>query len=35
MPVHFAKGAHSAKVDGTFSGYDTINYTWAPKKARP
>ena len=27
VPVHFAKGAHSAKVDGTFSGYGTINYT--------
>ena len=31
VPVHFAKGAHSAKVDGTFSGYDTINYTLVAK----
>ncbi|MGL6504045.1 g-type lysozyme inhibitor [Aeromonas caviae] len=31
VPVHFAKGAHSAKVDGTFSGYDSINYTLVAK----
>lgn len=31
VPVQFAKGAHSAKVDGTFSGYDSINYTLGAK----
>ena len=34
VPVHFAKGAHSAKVDGTFSGYDTINYTLGAKEGQ-
>lgn len=31
VPVQFAKGAHSAKVDGSFSGYDSINYTLSAK----
>lgn len=34
VPVHFAKGAHSAKVDGTFSGYDSINYTLGAKEGQ-
>lgn len=32
--VQFAKGAHSAKVDGTFSGYDSINYTLGAKEGQ-
>ncbi|QWL61008.1 g-type lysozyme inhibitor [Aeromonas jandaei] len=31
VPVQFAKGAHSAHIKGTFTGYDTINYTLVAK----
>ena len=31
VPVQFAKGAHSAQIKGTFTGYDTINYTLVAK----
>ncbi len=27
VPVHFAKGASSASLKGSFSGYDTVEYT--------
>ncbi|MFQ2126825.1 g-type lysozyme inhibitor [Aeromonas jandaei] len=31
VPVQFAKGAHNAQIKGTFTGYDTINYTLVAK----
>lgn len=27
IPVHFAKGSNGAALKGSFSGYDTVNYT--------
>ena len=31
MPVHFAKGASSATLKGSFSGYDSVHYTVAAR----
>ncbi|HAU4962987.1 TPA: g-type lysozyme inhibitor, partial [Aeromonas hydrophila] len=31
VPVQFAKGAHSAQLKGSFTGYDTIHYTLVAK----
>ncbi len=34
VTVSFAKGANSAQVNGTFKGYDTVQYTLAAKSGQ-
>ncbi|MDR3095721.1 MAG: g-type lysozyme inhibitor [Paraburkholderia sp.] len=34
VPVHFARGADSAQLHGTFSGYDSINYEIAAQSGQ-